>query len=108
MNTTIDFLDAVKARAGVASDYALAPVLGVTRQQVSRFRNKVDYLGDPTAIQVARLLNIEPGYVVASAHAERAKSEDEKLLWKSILQRFPEDVLLMPSANDGADAERQR
>ena len=106
MTTSIDFLDAVKARAHVASDYALAPILGVTRQQVSRFRNKVDYLGDSTAIQVAKLLEIEPGYVMASCHAERAKTDDEKAAWVAVLQRFAENDDLFHRPNCGADALR--
>lgn len=106
MATTIDFLDAVKARKHVVSDYALAPVLGITRAQVSRLRNGKDYFGDSTAIQVARLLEIEPGYVAACAHAERAKSEDEKALWTSVLRRFADNDALFHTPNCGADALR--
>lgn len=35
---TADFLDALRSRYAIPSDYALAPMLGVTRQQVSRYR----------------------------------------------------------------------
>lgn len=38
MKTTVEFLDAVKARRDLPSDYAAAKVLGVTRAAVSRYR----------------------------------------------------------------------
>ena len=88
MSTTIQFLDAVKASAGVASDYALAPILGVTRSQVSKWRVGKDFIGDSTAIRVADLLKIDRAYVIACAHAERAKHDDEKAVWQSIIGRF--------------------
>lgn len=106
MTKTIDFLDAVKARTGVASDYALAPILGVTRASVSRLRSGHGFLGDSTAIQVAKLLEIEPGYVMASCHAERAKSADERAAWMAVLSRFAENDALFHTPNCGADALR--
>lgn len=88
MKTTIEFLDAVKAKHGVASDYALAPILGVTRSAMSKYRQKKDFLGDSTAIRVAELLEIDPLIVVASVHFERSKIDQEKALWKGFLQKL--------------------
>lgn len=88
MRTTVDFLDAVKARHSLPSDYALAPYLGITRAQVSRLRNQKDYLGDSTALTVAKLLELDPAEVVAAAHAERAKTPDKKAMWESIMERL--------------------
>lgn len=88
MTTTCDFLDAIKARHGLPSDYALAAKIGITRSSVSRLRNHKDTLGDSTAIKVAELLEIDAGYVAACAHAERAKRADEKALWQSIMQKL--------------------
>jgi len=88
MNTTIQFLDALKARHCGASDYAISKILGVTQQTVSRYRVGKDFLGDSTAIRVAKLLEIDPAYVVACAHAERAKAEDEKAVWTGFAALF--------------------
>lgn len=88
MRTTVDFLDAVKARHALPSDYSLAPVLGITRAEVSRLRNRKSALGDSTALQVAKLLDIDPAQVIASAHAERAKHPEEKAVWQSITERL--------------------
>jgi len=88
MNTTCDFLDAIKARHNLPSDYALSAKLGITRQCMSRYRQKSDYLGDSTAIRVAELLEIDPAIVVAAAHQERSKKPEEKAVWESILQKL--------------------
>lgn len=106
MATTIDFLDALKARNGGLSDYAVAKVLGVTRGAISHYRNNRSFLDDTTAIKVANLLKIEPGYVMASCHAERAKSADEKAAWMAVLSRFADNDALFHSPNCGADALR--
>lgn len=88
METTLHFLDAVKARHGLKSDYSLAPLLGITRSAVSKFRSGKDFFGDSTAIRVAELLEIDPAIVLASVHAERAKSEAEKTAWRSIIEKL--------------------
>ena len=88
MKTTCKFLDAVKARRGLASDYALAPVLGVTRSAVSRYRQGKDFFSDSAAIRCAELLEIDPAVVIACVHAERAKAAPEKALWESIAERL--------------------
>lgn len=88
MKTTIEYLDAVKARSGIASDYALAPLLGITRAEVSRLRNGKSALGNNTALQVAILLQIDAAEVIASANGERARSPEERAVWQSIVQRL--------------------
>jgi len=87
MTSTVEFLDLVKARNGLPSDYALAPVLGITRSQVSRLRNRKDYFSDSTALRVAELLDVDPLSVVSVAHAERAKSDAERNFWAGMARR---------------------
>lgn len=88
MNTTPEFMDAVKTRLALPSDYALAPVLGITRASVSRFRNGKDAFGDATAMRVAELLGIDPGFVIACAHRERAKTDAERAVWTAMLEKL--------------------
>lgn len=83
-STTIEFLDAVKSCTGAASDYSLAPILGVTRAAISKLRNGNGFLGDSTAIRVGELLDIDPAYVVACAHAERAKKDEERAIFQRL------------------------
>lgn len=82
MLTTIEWLDRAKAKHSL-SDYALAPLLGVGRGQISRYRNGHDYLSDDAAIKLAALLEMEnPAPIIASAHAERAKTAEARGFWE--------------------------
>lgn len=71
---TCDLLDAVKARFGLPSDYAVAQKIGVTRSMMSRYRQRKDFLGDDMAVQVAELIGVDPAEALAMVHAERSKS----------------------------------
>lgn len=88
MNTSIQFLDAVKAKHGGISDYALAKLLSVSQPTVSRYRSKKGTLDDLVCFRVAELLELEPAAVLAAVHAERAKTEKEKTAWKLIYERL--------------------
>lgn len=88
MKTTIEFLDALKSRNGGASDYAIAKILGLTRGGVSSYRTGRSFFDDSTAIKVAKLLEISPAFVIAAVHSERAKSEEEKTVWRDIFEKF--------------------
>lgn len=85
---TCDFLNAVKARHGIESDYALAKKIGITRAAVSSYRNRKSLLDDSTALKVANLLEIDPAIVLASVHAERAKKPEERRVWEAIIQKL--------------------
>ncbi|WP_404993322.1 DUF3693 domain-containing protein [Cupriavidus pauculus] len=88
MKTTLEFLDAVSAKLGGASDYAIAKELGITRASVSRYRNGHGGFDDETAIRVARILDIDPAAVMCAAHAERAKGPEVRNMWASLADRF--------------------
>lgn len=88
MKTTCDFLDAVKSRYGLKSDYALAKKLVLTTQQITQYRNKGLILSDAMAIKVAELLEIDPALVIIAVHGERAKKDSEKAVWESIMQKL--------------------
>src|SRR6218665_1049183 len=77
----IDFLDRVKEVHSLRSDYALAPVLGASRPQGSKYRNGKDHLSDSTAIRIASLLDLDPAYVLACIHAERASNDAVRAVW---------------------------
>lgn len=88
MNTTIEFLDAVKAKHCLTSDYALSKFLCESNQRISNYRVKRSFLDDSMAVKVAEALEIDPLYVIASVHAERAKKETEKKVWTDILEKL--------------------
>lgn len=80
---TVDFLDAIKARHNLTSDYAAAAKLGVTRQMVSAYRAGKTF-GDDMALKTAELLDMPPGYVLACVHAERTADAATRKVWDSI------------------------
>lgn len=88
LKTTADFLDALKVRCGLPSDYAIAQLLGVTRQQVSHWRRGAQGFSDLIAVQVAELLELDPMVVIAARNAERAKRTDERQVWEGVLRKL--------------------
>lgn len=88
MKRTIDFLEEVKALHSLTSDYQLAKFLGVTRSCVSKLQSGRDYLGEETAIKVSKALKIDAGYVIACSHVERAKNEEIRATWRSVVEKL--------------------
>lgn len=86
METTNDLLDRIKAKHGLRSDYALAGLLGMSRERISRYRNTNGQLGDDAAVRVAELLDIDVGYVLACAAHERAKSDAARDAWERLAE----------------------
>lgn len=84
-NATNRWLDrlaaAEKARGGADSDYRLSQLIGVERQQVSKWRREVDQMSARAAIRLAELLDVHPRIVIAEVMAERARDEREKRYW---------------------------
>jgi hypothetical protein len=78
---TVDFLDAVKARHRLSSDYKLGKFLGWTAQRVSVYRNGRRELDDDACVQIATALDLPAPYVMACVAAARAKSADIKKHW---------------------------
>lgn len=88
MRTTVEYLDAVKARLDLPSDYAIAKVLGITRAAVSRYRNGHGVFDDEVCFAVAEILDINPLEVIVAAQSERAKNDDSKAKWESYWENF--------------------
>ncbi|MBD1410261.1 DUF3693 domain-containing protein [Burkholderia contaminans] len=90
MKTTAQWLDALKERLGLPSDYAVAKALGVTRGAVSHYRTGRSAFDDVTAVRAAELLGMDPAVMLASVQYERAKNEDVREAWASLLEKFSE------------------
>lgn len=84
MKTTPEFIELLKAKHGLKSNYAVAKFLGQTDTAVARWSHGKGSFSDETAMAFADLLDIDPAYVVACMHAERAKHAKEKQLWERI------------------------
>lgn len=88
MRTTVEYLDEIKDRHGLPSDYAIAKKLGLTTQAISRYRHGQSYFDDDACIRVAEALDINPLEVIVSANRERAKNADVRARWESYWENF--------------------
>lgn len=79
-----ELLDKVKKDYNIASDYALAKRLGISQEGLRKIRDRG--LSDERALQVATLLDLNPGEIMASVRAERAKSPEVKAAWRRIAE----------------------
>ena len=95
MKTTIEFLDAVKEKLGIASDYALAKRLGFSLSTVSNYRTGRRVLDDDAALTVALALDVHPFNVIAAVNAERAKTPETRARWMNVIEGF---LSLLPHA----------
>jgi DNA-binding XRE family transcriptional regulator len=85
---TTEYLDAVKAKLNLPSDYALSKVLGITRESVSALRNEKNCMGIETCMKVAEILAIDEHVVYSDAQLERAKTPELQHFWQAISEKF--------------------
>jgi hypothetical protein len=84
-----EYLDAIKAKTGTESDYALHKMLGLTRGQISHYRHDRQGFSDEIAVQVAELLNVPAGKVLIDMHIMRAQSKPQLLAaWVGIQEKL--------------------
>lgn len=85
---TVDFLDMLKTEIGLPSDYALSHVLGVTRQQISRYRNGHDFFSEEVCMKAAAHLRLDAAYVLTCIAAERAKCTPAKEALETLAKKL--------------------
>jgi len=88
MKTTVDVLEALKAKTGAPSDYALHKILGVTRQAISTYRTNTSTFSDEMCLKVSSILEVDPCLILAIAYAERSANVEVKAAWKTALERI--------------------
>lgn len=88
MPTCTDYIDKIKTINNIESDYAVAKLLGVSRQRMSNYRNKIRFFDDLTAMKVAELLQINALEVIANVNKERATTAKEKDAWQFYITRL--------------------
>lgn len=102
---TIEYLDAIKARIGKTSDYAVAKALGINESTIAGYRKRGGQMDDEIAAKAAAILDLHPGLVVLDMHRERAKTPAEVSIWQEIYRGF---LTLLPHARSGGGADRRR
>lgn len=84
MKSTGQYLDAVKDRLDLPSDYAIAKALNVTRAAISSYRTGRSMPDDLVCARIAAVIGVEPMEVIAAINYQRAKNDDARSLWESI------------------------
>lgn len=96
---TLEYIDAVKQRRGIASDYALAKELGIAKQTMSSYRKGKTHFDDAVCRRVAELLGIHPGLVMLDMQRERSQSPESHKVWQEVFEGFL--TLLLPANGKG-------
>jgi hypothetical protein len=91
--TTAELLEAIRAKYSLRSDYALMKFMGVTQGSVIRWKSGGCF-NDEHAVEVARLLELPPAYVLACVNLERAKGSRAANVWRQIADTFAAPVML--------------
>jgi DNA-binding XRE family transcriptional regulator len=87
---TAEYLDAVKVRLALPSDYALAKVLGVVTSSIIAYRNGRSAMGIEVCMKVGDFLQMDGHMIYADGQIERAKKPEIAAFWKSISEKFSE------------------
>lgn len=85
---TRQYMEQVKRRLEIESDYALAKHLRVSKTTVSNYRNGYSAFSLAVCHRVAEILKIEPGIIVAAMEVDRHSGGSQKEIdtWKWIMQ----------------------
>lgn len=87
MNTP-EYLDLVRVKLHLPSDYALQKPLGVTKQAISKLRNGRDSLSDAMVLRISEICQLDPLRVLLDMHVERAKTPEIRAAWESTLEKI--------------------
>jgi DNA-binding XRE family transcriptional regulator len=89
MDTTARLIERCKAAIGATSDYRLAKVLNVSHTTLLHWRNGKTKPDDKMVIEMSKLIGCNPGRIVATLHAERAKCAQTRLFWLDLAEQLP-------------------
>lgn len=103
METTADFLDALRVKLNLPSDGRLAVYFGMQRQHLSKYRTLGHTFDDAMSLRVADILELDPAYVLACMHHQRAKQAEVKQVWERLAKRLAVAAAVMGVAVLGPD-----
>lgn len=92
---TPEYLDAIRRRYKLTSDYQVHRLLGVSKQSITHYRHGKSYPADEVAARIAMLLDLDPLQVLADVHAERAQTESARAMWRMIAARVSAAAALL-------------
>ncbi len=80
---TLEYLDALKQKQGLTSDYQLAKLLNLETSNMTMYRKHRRVMDDYIAARVADLLQIDKLELIAQANAEREKDVEKRTYWEA-------------------------
>lgn len=84
---SIDYLDAVKKKLAISSNYALSKALEIERQMVNAYYRGERVPDAYACTRIAVLLEIDPALVIAEIQAENEKNEKKRQFWQGFASR---------------------
>jgi transcriptional regulator with XRE-family HTH domain len=99
-----DYLDAVKQRHGLVSDYQLAKVLGVGHSTLSNYRVGRSIMDPTMCVKLAELLAVPAIEVIAAAEVERATRPEVRKVWLRYAAAVALGVIGLAGAPDPSQA----
>ena len=79
---TLEYLDALKQKQGLTSDYQLAKLLNLETSNMTMYRKHRRVMDDYIAARVADFLQIDKLELIAQANAEREKDVEKRAYWE--------------------------
>lgn len=74
------YIDELKEKLEITSDYGIAKHLGIARQSMTKIRNG-DVLNNEMCFRIAKELNRNPLEIIATARAQKEKDSEFKAFW---------------------------
>jgi hypothetical protein len=101
-----EYLDALRVKLNLPSDYALQKPLGVTKAAISKYRNNRTHFDDTVCRRVAELLGKHHGLVMLDMAKERARTPEDQAAWSAILEKFSASFKSLTSGSNPRHALR--
>lgn len=86
MSKTTDYLDQVKQRKGLTSNYQLAKELGTSQQDISDCYKGKKHADEYIATKIGLTLGVEPLHIMAEVRAETEKNQIKRNFWLNFLR----------------------
>jgi hypothetical protein len=83
---TSNYLDLIKQKLNLSSDYAIAQKMGWSKANVSHYRNRKSTFENIAAVQVADTLGIDKFQVICDMELQREKNEEKRRFWLKYAQ----------------------
>lgn len=111
MQTTRDFIEAIRAKHGGCSYYQVTRILDVNPSAITRWKKGHGGFDRAVALRVADELALPHAYVIACIEAERETNSDVRGVWESIAAAFQGSkaasiLLLVALTFSGAEVAR--